>query len=115
MKYEEMMRNVNTAGTWFVGAFMGEFLAKYPEYSTDLARRTAFIRYMHQEYGKNLDYTYETTKTKCYAVMAIINGKRVLDALEHVINSNDKKVPEDAKVNAKCAMDAIESGKLKLP
>lgn len=115
MTYAEMLEKIQSAGAWFVGAFMGEFLVRYDDYNKDTASRVAFINYMHWEYGENLGYTFDSTKTKCYALMSIIRGGRVMDALEHVINCNEKKVSEDATDNAAAAIDAIAKGILKLP
>lgn len=115
MTYEKMLEKINTAGAWFTGAFMGEILKKYPEYYNDTAKRVAFINYMHEEYGKTLEYSFDSTKTKCYAVMAIIKGERVLDAMDHVILTNDKKVTEDARENATYLLDAIIAGNIDLP
>ena len=115
MRYKEMIRKINTAGTWFTGAFMGEILKKYPEIKDDPALKVAFIQYMHEEYGKNLEYTFDSTKSKCYAVMAIIEGGRVIDALDHVLQSNENKVPDDARENANAVLDEIISGSITLP
>ena len=115
MTYEAMLRKINTAGTWFTGVFMGEILRKYPEIHGDTALTTAFIQQMHRDYGEALEYTYDSTKTKCYAVMSIIEGGRVIDAIDNVLQSNEKKVPEEARENANELLNAIISGKVVLP
>ena len=89
MTYTQMVRKINTAGAWFVGVFMGEFLLKQSIYQQDAASRVAFIQYIHQEYGVNLEYSYESTKTKCYALISIIENRNVLEALEYVIHCNE--------------------------
>lgn len=115
MTYEAMLRKINTAGTWFTGVFMGEILRKYPEIHNDTALKVAFIQQMHKDYGEALEYSYDSTKTKCYAVMSIIEGGRVIDALDHVLQSNENKVPEEARENANELLDAIIDGKVILP
>lgn len=65
MNYEQLVRKINSAGAWFVGSFMGEVLIKYPEFCDDQIRRNEFIEYIHEEYGKALDYKFSSTKTKC--------------------------------------------------
>ena len=115
MTYTEMIDKIHTAGTWFVGSFLGEFLVKYPDYSNDVASRVAFINYIHKEYGDNLGYSLDSTKAKSYALMSIIRGNRTIDALEHVINCNEKKVSEDAIENAVATLDAIMNKGIKLP
>ena len=115
MTYAVMLEKIQSAGAWFVGVFMGEFLVKYPDYSKDTASRVAFINYIHEEYGRNLEYSFDSTKTKCYALMSIISGGRVMDALEHVVNCNEKKVSEDAINSAMELIDAIVKEKITLP
>jgi len=115
MTYQEMLSKINTAGAWFTGSFLGEFIYRYPDYCDDQVERTKFINYIHKEYGQALEYSFDTTKTKCYAVMAIIKGHRVLDAIEHVLQSNDLKVVEGAKENAAALLEAINTGKVILP
>ncbi len=115
MTYEQLLRKIQTAGTWFIGVFMEEFLISYAKISSDSSKKVDFIKYIHNEYGKNLDYEFDTTKTKCYALFSIIEGKRVLDALDYVIQSNDKKVSIDAKENATHCLDRIVKDEIVLP
>ena len=115
MTYMELERKIRTAGTWFVGSFMREFIINYPKYKDSPEEKVRFIEYMHSEYGKNLDYAYDSTKTKCYAVIAIIEAGKVMDALEYVFNSNENKVVEGAFENAQYLLDEIIAGKITLP
>ena len=115
MTYKQMTRKIQTAGTWFTGVFMGEILHNYSRINNDSVKTAEFIRYMHEEYGKNLDYEFDSTKTKCYAVLSIIREGRVLDVLEYIIESNDKKVDADAKENAIALLDKIISNEIILP
>lgn len=115
MTYEQMIRKIQTAGSWFTGVFMEEILRAYPKIHDDANEKMKFIEYMHSEYGKNLDYEFDSTKTKCYAIIAIIREHRVLDALDYVIQSNDKKVDPDAKENAMELLDKIVKDEVILP
>ena len=115
MTYKELDRKIRTAGTWFVGSFMREFIIKYPEYKNSPEDRCKFIEYIHSEYGENCGYTYDSTKTKCYAVIAIIEAGKVMDALEYVFNSNENKVAEGTIENAQYLLDEIIAGKITLP
>lgn len=115
MTNEQMKRKIQTAGMWFTGAFMGEFLHNYSRINNDSKKTADFIKYMHKEYGVNLDYEFDSTKTKCYAVLSVIRAGCVLDALEYVINSNDKKVGADAKENAIALLNKISSNEIMLP
>ena len=108
-------KKMKTAGAWFVGVFMREILHEYPKFCNDVNKRSEFIKYFHKEYGENLGYTYDTTKAKCYAVIEIIKAGRVLDAIEYVIESNEKKVPEEAYEAASELLDDIVKEKIILP
>ena len=115
MTYKQMVRKINTAGAWFVGVFMGEFLLHYPELQKNTANRIAFIQYIHQEYGVNLDYTYDTTKTKCYALMNIIENHKALDALEYIIQCNEQRIGKEPIEASMELADAIIHNKIQLP
>ena len=115
MTYKQMTRKIQTAGTWFTGVFMGEILYNYSQINNDSVKTTEFIRYMHEEYGKNLDYKFDSTKTKCYAILSIVRKGCVLEALEYVIESNDKKVDADAKENATALLNKISKNEIILP
>ena len=115
MTYMQMVRKINTAGAWFVGVFMEEFLLRYPEFQADSANRIAFIQYIHREYGVNLDYTYDTTKTKCYALMSIIESHQVPEALEHIIQCNEQRIGKEPIEAAMELADAIIHNKIQLP
>ena len=115
MTYKQMVRIINTAGAGFTGVLMGEFLVRYPEYQADTANRIAFIQYIHQEYGVNLDYTYDTTKTKCYALMSIIESRKVPDALEYIVQCNEQRIGKEPIEAAMKLADAIILNKIRLP
>lgn len=115
MNYKKMVDKINTAGAWFAGSFMLEFLVRYDEWNGDVDKRVDFIKSIHSEYGEANDYDIETTKTKCYALMAIINEGKVEDALMYVLETNDNKIVEGAKENARETLIAIDEGRIKLP
>ena len=80
MTYKELDRKIRTAGAWYVGAFMSEFIDHYYEYCDDPDKKAKFIQYMFDNYdGCN---TFETVRTKCYAIMAIVEEHKVIEALE---------------------------------
>ena len=115
MTYEEMVRKINTAGAWFTGVFLGEFVVRYHEWHDEKDGKVDFIKYFHKEYGEALEYTEDSTKAKCYALMSIVEHHKVLDAIEFVINCNDKKVIRDAVDNATALLDEICRDKIELP
>ena len=114
MTYEKLVRKIHTAGAEFVGIFLEEILRNYPHFANDKDKKKEFLKYMHDEYGKSIGWTFDTTKTKCYAVINIISEGRVLDAIEYVLNT-DRRVPEYAKDNAAFLLDDIVRDKIKLP
>ncbi len=114
MDYIKFRTKMKTAGAEFVGVFMREILHEYPKICDDKAKRVEFIKYFHNEYGDGR-YAFGTTKTKCYAVIEIIKAGRVLDAIEYIIEANDKKVPEYAYLAATDLLDDIVKEKVLLP
>jgi len=113
MTYMELLRKIKTASAWYVGSFMWEFLEHYDSYCDDKTEKAKFIDYMYKEYdGGN---KFESIRTKCYAVIEIIENHMVVEALEYVLNGNDKKIDAQTKYNAQDLLDDIKSGKIKLP
>lgn len=47
MTYQQLVKIINSAGAWFVGSFMGEFVINYPKFCNDLNRKADFIDYIH--------------------------------------------------------------------
>ena len=115
MTYQQLVKKINSAGAWFVGSFMGEFVVNYPKFCNDSNRKADFIDYIHNEYGKALEYKYSSTKTKCNAIISIIEAGKVREAMEFVLQTNDKKVIKESKENAQALLDAIEEGKIIIP
>ena len=103
----DLRRKVQTAGIGTVGIFMEEFIHAYEKWHGERGSKAEYIRWFHDEYGKNMRWDFDSTKTKCYAMMEIIEQHRVLDALDLVLNSNDKKVEEEAFENAGSLLDKI--------
>lgn len=52
MNYEQLVRKINSAGAWFIGSFMGEFVINYPKFCDDQDKRNEFAEYIQAEYGK---------------------------------------------------------------
>jgi hypothetical protein len=115
MNYEQLVRKINSAGAWFIVSFMGEFVINYPKFCDDQDKRNEFAEYIQAEYGKALDYEYSSTRTKCSAIISIIEAGKVIEALQFVLQTNDKKVIKESKENAQALLDAISVGKIVLP
>lgn len=115
MTYKKMLTDIDTAGASFVGTFMGEILFNYPKILEGEKEKTDFIQYMCKEYSNGWGITEDTMKTKCYAVLRIIEGQRVVDALEHVSKCNLKKTDDFSIEDAKRLLEFINNGKVQLP
>lgn len=61
-----------------------------------------------------MDYEYSSTRTKCSAIISIIEAGKVIEALQFVLQTNDKKVIKESKENAQALLDAISVGKIVL-
>ena len=102
------------ATSYFVGSFMLEMILRREEWENP-DTKTAFIESFHQEYFAWDDKCgIAGTRNRVNCVIRIIESKMVEDALQYVIDSNDRKmdIPE-AKENAKETLARIKSGKLK--
>ncbi len=113
----DLIRKAQTAGLWFIGVFMEGFIHDYEKWhgcGFD-GTKAEYIRWFHEEYGKNLQYELSSTKTKCYAVMEIIEHHRVLDALNLIFYSSNEKVSWDAVESASSLLDKIITDTIVLP
>ena len=109
--YAALARVCRSAGLWYVGSFMMEFLEKQ-----DLWRnpdtKEKFIHYMITEYDVGDSDSSARTRINC--VIRIVESKKVEEALQMVLDSNDKKLGcSDSKINAELCLDEIRKGNLK--
>ena len=103
-----------SAGLWYVGSFMSEFLEKRDEWENPDTKEE-FIKYMFREYGAASDNDISGTRTRVNCIIRIIESNLVIDALNMVLQANDNKLGcDESKVNAQWTLDAIASGELKL-
>ncbi|MBR4049555.1 MAG: hypothetical protein IKK09_03580 [Clostridia bacterium] len=98
-----------SAGLWYVGSFMSEFLDKR-DWWENKETKERFIAYMHNEY-EGIDSDVSGTRTRVNCVIRIIESGYVKDALNLVLQANDEKLGcVESKVNAQMVLDAFESG-----
>lgn len=101
------------ASSYFVGSFMLEMIKRRSEWENADTKK-GFIEDLHSKYF-SWDEKWPISRTRNYvnAVIRIIESRRVEDALEYVIDSNDKRMDiRQAKENAKETLELIQSGKL---
>ena len=102
------------ATSYFVGSFMLEIIMRRDEWENP-ETKTSFIEDLHKEYFEWDDkWCINTTRNRVNCVIRIIKSGMVEDALQYVIDSNERKmnIPE-AKENARKTLELIKSGKLK--
>ena len=109
--YAELVKVCKSAGIWYVGSFMSEFLEKQ-ELWRNPETKGKFVHYMITEYDVGDSESSAITRINC--VIRIIESKRVEEALQIVLDCNDKKLgcPE-SKTNAQLCLDQIANGILK--
>ena len=111
--YSQLIDVCRSAGLWYVGSYMIEFLVKRKEWENPETKND-FVKYMFDEYG-GADNDISGTRTRVNCVIRIIESGYVVDALNLVLQANDNKLGCDqSKINAKLTLDAISKGKLKL-
>lgn len=109
--YFELKYVCRSAGLWFVGSFMGEFLSKRGMWS-DSEMKPEFIGYMWREFMNGIDSDITGTRTRVNCVIRIIESKMVKDALGLVLEANDEKLDcPESKINAQETLDNIKTGK----
>lgn len=100
-----------SAGLWYVGSFMIEFLKRKDEWM-DETKKPAFIESLYNEY-QGIDDKISGTTTRVNAMIRIIESNKVEDAMHLVLDADERKLgcPE-SKVNAKAVLDLLAEGKL---
>jgi hypothetical protein len=108
--YSELLSVCKSAGLWYVGSFMSEFL-DHKDMWENKETKGKFIAYIYKEYGGG-DSDITGTRTRANCVIRIIESKKVKEALNIVLEANDLKLGcAESKINAKETLEEIESGK----
>ena len=104
--YSELTRVCKSAGLWYVGSFMSEFLDKRELWSNP-DKKGEFIHYMISEYDVGDSESSAITRINC--VIRIVESNMVENALKMVLECNDKKLGcPDAKINAQLSLNEIK-------
>lgn len=112
--YADMEWAIQKAGAWFIGSFMMEFVENYEKFQ-DAVTKEEFIDYFFKEYDVITADRHQLAN-RINLVIRIIESGMVRDAMEYVLNTNDRKLGcDESKVNAQYLLDALESGEIKLP
>ena len=110
--YSQLIDVCRSAGLWYVGSYIGEFLRNDKWRSPDT--KEEFIKYMYKEYGAG-DRDISGTRTRVNCLIRIVESGYVIDALNLVLEANDSKLGcYQSKINARSTLDLIETGKLKI-
>ena len=112
--YFELKDVCKKATPYFVGSFMLEMIKRRKEWENP-ETKTAFIKSLYEEYfAWDEKCEMERIRNRVNAVIRIINARRVEDALQYVIDSDNRKIDMmAAKENAIETLALIKSGKLK--
>ena len=79
-----------SAGLWYVGSFLLEFLKRKAEWQ-DADRKQEFIKSLYLEYP-GIDDDISGTTTRANAMIRIIESDKVKDAMQLVLEANEKKL-----------------------
>lgn len=112
--YFELKDVCRKATSYFVGAFMLEMIMRRKEWENP-ETKTSFIESLHKEYfAWDENCKIDRTRNRVNVVIRIIESGMVEDALQYVIDSNNRKmdIPE-ARENAIKTLERIKSGELK--
>ena len=108
----ELVEVCRSAAYWYVGSYMLEFLM-WREQWENPDTKPAFIQYMFAEYGGG-DNNISGTRTRVNAMIRIIESRKVEEALELVLNTDDRKLGcAQAKINARETLMRLRNGQIK--
>lgn len=109
--YFQLIDVCRSAGLWYVGSYIGEFLRKKDMWENSETKKS-FVEYMYREYG-GADSDIAGTRTRVNCIIRIIESGYVKEALNMVLEANDSKLGcHQSKINAQATLDDIESGVL---
>ena len=112
--YEDLQDTIKSAGAWFIGSFMMEFVDNYEKFQ-DKKTKTEFIEYFMKEYDV-VTTDFNQLRNRINLAIRIIESGMVEQAMEYVLNCNDNNMGcEESKINAQYLLDCLESGESVLP
>ena len=112
--YEDMKDVIESAGAWFIGSFMMEFVDNYEKFQ-DKKTKTEYIEYFLKEYDV-VTSDFQQLRNRINVAIRIIESGIVEKAMEYVLERNDNNMYcSESKVNAQYLLDCLKSGKSVLP
>lgn len=112
--YAELDRAIKSAGAWFIGSFMVEFVDEFDKLA-DKDKKKDFIEYFYKEYYEGIGDKKELID-KINIAIRIIESEMVEEAMKYVLDCNDKKIGCDmSKTNAILLMERLADGTSILP
>lgn len=112
--YEDMKDVIESAGAWFIGSFMMEFVDNYEKFQ-DKKTKTEYIEYFLKEYDV-VTSDFQQLRNRINVAIRIIESGMVEKAMEYVLERNDNNMDcAESKVNAQYLLDCLDRGKSVLP
>ena len=112
--YEDMKDAIESAGAWFIGSFMLEFVDNYEKFQ-DKKTKTEYIEYFMKEYD-SVTTDFNQLRNRINLAIRIIESGMVEQAMEYVLNCNDNNMDcKESKVNAQYLLDCLKSRESVLP
>lgn len=112
--YSDLQEAIKSAGAWFIGSFMMEFVDNYEKFQ-DKKTKTEYIEYFMKEYDV-VTADFNQLRNRINLAIRIIESGMVVDAMEYVINCNDNNMDcEESKVNAQYLLECLKNGESVLP
>ena len=112
--YFELIEVCRKATSYFIGSFMYEIIIRQAEWKNPNTKND-FVNDFHKSYfAWDEKHSISYTRIQINCAIRIIESDMVEDALQYVINANDKKIGIlEAKENAIYTLNLIQEGKLK--
>lgn len=112
--YEDMKDVIESAGAWFIGSFMMEFVDNYEKFQ-DKKTKTEYIEYFLKEYDV-VTSDFQQLRNRINVAIRIIESGMVEKAMEYVLKRNDNNMDcAESKVNAQYLLDCLDRGESVLP
>ena len=112
--YEDLQEAIKSAGAWFIGSFMMEFVDNYEKFQ-DKKTKTEYIEYFMKEYDV-VTTDLNQLRNRINLAIRIIESGMVEQAMEYVLNCNDNNMDcQESKTNAQYLLDCLKSGESILP
>ena len=112
--YAELDMAMQSAGSWFIGSFMVEFVDSFDCFSTK-EKKNQFIDYFYNEYCNDYE-TKAQLRNQINIAIRIIESGLVEEAMRYVINTNDLKIGcDESKTNARFMLERLADGSSVLP